>query len=62
MGIKSNKNFIVNNAVENILSTGKRAPTDINWLKKQDYGRIPDYIHNVKENITNEYKLIQQLH
>ncbi len=62
MGLKSNKNFIVTNAIENILSTAKRAPTDTNWLKKKDYGRNPDYISDVKENITNEYKLIQRLH
>lgn len=62
MGLKSNKNFIITNAVENILSTAKRAPTDTNWLKKKDYGRNPDYLYDVKENITNEYKLIQKLH
>lgn len=27
MGLRSNKNFIVTNAIENILSTAKRAPT-----------------------------------
>ena len=41
MGLRSNRNFIVTNAVENILSTAKRAPEAENWLKKKDYGQTP---------------------
>ena len=62
MGLRSNRNFIVTNAVENILSTAKRAPEAENWLKKKDYGMTPEYLFDVKENINNEYKLIQKLH
>lgn len=62
MGLRSNKNFIITNAIENILSTAKRAPEQENWLKKKDYGQTPEYIQQVKENINNEYKMIQKLH
>ena len=62
MGQRSNRNFIITNAVENILSTAKRAPEEEDWFKKKDYGRTPDYLYGVKENIDNEYRLIQRLH
>ena len=32
------------------------------YLKKKDYGQVPEYIEKVKENIQNEYKMIQNLH
>lgn len=53
MGLQSNKNFIVTNAIENILSTAKRAPEPTDWTKKKDYGVTPDYIHKIKDNIDN---------
>lgn len=47
-GLKSNKNFIITNAVENILSTAKvpHQPTD--YLKKKDYGKNPEYLDKIK--------------
>lgn len=44
LGLKSNKNFIVTNAVENILSVPKAPKTEVNWIEKKDYGRVPDYL------------------
>lgn len=61
-GLKSNKNFIVTNAIENILSIAKKKEDDPDWLKKKDFGRTPDYLDRIKENIQNEYKMIQNLH
>jgi hypothetical protein len=40
-GLKSNKNFIVTNAIENILSVAKKTPEQINYLKKKDFGQVP---------------------
>lgn len=62
LGLKSDKNFIVTNAIENILSTAKKSEDSIDWLKKQNYGEIPEYLHRIKENIQNEYQMIQNLH
>lgn len=50
------------NAIENILSVAKRKEEDPDYLKKKDYGRTPDYLNKIKENIQNEYKMIQNLH
>jgi hypothetical protein len=40
-GLKSGKNFIVTNAIENILSNAKRAVEPIDWQKKKDFGSVP---------------------
>jgi hypothetical protein len=52
----------VTNAIENILSVAKRKEEDPDYLKKKDYGRTPDYLNKIKENIQNEYTMIQNLH
>ena len=61
-GLKSNKNFIVTNAIENILSTAKKAPEELDYLVKKDYGKTPDYLNRIKDNIQKEYEMIQNLH
>ena len=61
MGLQSKKNFIVANAVENILSQAKTQEQPVNYMKKEDYGRVPRYIENAKENITREYEHIRTL-
>ncbi len=63
MGLKTSTNFIVTNAVENILSTAKK-PTDtqINWTQKPDYGKAPDYLKDIKREIEEEYQYISQIH
>jgi hypothetical protein len=40
-GLKSNKNFIVTNAIENILSVAKKTPEPVVYLNKKDYGQVP---------------------
>ena len=34
-GLKSNKNFVVTNAIENILSIPKKGKEEENWMKKK---------------------------
>jgi hypothetical protein len=62
LGLKSNKNFIVSNAVENILSAPKVIKEETVWTKKKDYGKTPEYLQTIKSNIESEYKMIQNLH
>lgn len=61
-GLKSNKNFIVTNAIENILSVAKKNEDSIDYLLKKDYGKTPNYLNKIKDNINQEYKMIQTLH
>jgi len=63
MGLKSSKNFLVTNAVEVILAQPrKNVDTTKDWLAKEDYGKVPKYLHKVKGDIQNEFDYIQQLH
>jgi hypothetical protein len=61
-GLQSNKNFIVTNAIENILSVAKKSEDSIDFLLKKDYGKTPEYLNKIKDNIQQEYKMIQTLH
>lgn len=47
-GLKSNKNFIVTNAIENILSNAKKVDEPIDWQKKKDFGKTPEYLNRIK--------------
>jgi hypothetical protein len=44
LGLKSNKNFIITNAVENILSAPKVIKSETDWTKKKDFGQTPLYL------------------
>jgi len=45
MGLVSDKNFIVSNAVENILAAPKLpSNSDKDFLKKKNYGKVPRYL------------------
>jgi len=48
MGLSSKKNFIVTNAIENILSTAKKSEDPIDWQKKKDFGQTPEYLNRIK--------------
>lgn len=59
LGIKSTKNYITANAVEAILAVPQvRARTEPDYLNKADYGRVPAYLSQVKEEIRRENDLI----
>ena len=59
-GLKSNKNFITANAVEAILQVPKQIPQEPNYLEKEDFGKIPAYLSDIKSEIERENKLVQR--
>ena len=62
MGLVSDKNFIVSNAVENILAAPKLpSNTEKDYLKKKNYGRVPKYLQNIKKEIEDEYQLVREM-
>ncbi|CAD8059724.1 unnamed protein product [Paramecium primaurelia] len=61
-GLKSNKNFIVTNAVENILSAPKQIVDEKPWTEKKDYGKVPDYLTKIQQSISSEYEIIRNMH
>ncbi len=61
MGLVSDKNFIVSNAVENILAAPKLPENkEKDYLKKKNYGKVPKYLQNIKKEIEDESARQQQ--
>lgn len=61
MGLKTSKNFVVANAVENILAAPRRTPPkSVNYMKKADYGKVPAYLKHVKKDIEEEMRVIEE--
>lgn len=60
-GLKTEKNFIVSNAVEIILKPAKKMPEGKDPLKKKNYGKTPEYLQKVKADIEEEYTTLRQL-
>merc|ERR1719440_1583190 len=62
MNLVSSKNFVVANAVETILAAPKKAQQGAkDYLQKEDYGKVPKYLKNIKQDIDAEYDYIRQL-
>jgi len=62
MGLVTCKNFINANAAEVIIMTPPSPKEeDINYLKKSDYGQVPGYLSAIKETISREKALIDEL-
>ena len=61
-GLVSDKNFIVANAVENILAAPKLpAQKEKDFLKKKTYGQVPKYVTKIKTEIEDEYNLVREM-
>ena len=62
MGLVSDKNFIVSNAVENILAAPNLPVNkDKDFLKKKNYGKVPRYLQTIKKEIEDEYQLVREM-
>lgn len=60
-GLQSSKDFVVGNAVENILAVPmRRQAPKVNYLKKKDYGKVPEYLRHVKADIEEEKRVIEE--
>ena len=52
MGLKSNKNYITSNAIDNILMpTRKKAKEEMDYLHKKYYGEVPPYLTKLKQKV-----------
>jgi hypothetical protein len=62
MGLVTDKNFVVSNAVDNILSQPKKTDSqEPNWLKKPEFGKTPMYLSKIRKEIMDEYEYIQEM-
>ncbi|CAM9811502.1 unnamed protein product, partial [Ectocarpus sp. 12 AP-2014] len=58
-GIASKANFVTANAVDTILAVPRRVDLEpVNYLEKEDYGKVPKYLQQVKSEITRENAMI----
>ncbi len=53
-GIKSKKNFVVANALDNILSVPPKAPGEPDYLHKEDFGKRPAYLEDIRRELEEE--------
>eukprot|EP01017_Pseudomicrothorax_dubius_P051479 TRINITY_DN9918_c0_g1_i1.p1 TRINITY_DN9918_c0_g1~~TRINITY_DN9918_c0_g1_i1.p1 ORF type:complete len:278 (-),score=56.87 TRINITY_DN9918_c0_g1_i1:136-969(-) len=61
MGLRSSKDFILSNAVDVILASPvKKQDKDVDWLKRDDYGKVPTYLTQVKEHLKEEYEQVRR--
>ncbi|KAF0975882.1 hypothetical protein FDP41_005209 [Naegleria fowleri] len=62
MGLITKKNYVVSNAVDNILSAPRKVkqPEPL-WTQKAEYGKVPDYLAKIKQEMQDEYEYIQSL-
>ena len=60
LGLHTEKNFITANAVESILAVPKviEPAGGPDYLRKQDFGKVPRYLDNVKKEIAAENEMI----
>lgn len=62
MNLVTSKNFVVANAVETILAAPKKVgSTAKDYLQKEDFGKVPKYLKNIKQDIDAEYDYIRML-
>ena len=61
LGLHTAKNFVTANAVEAILQVpAVRYSEEPDYMAKQDYGKVPAYLSQVKEEIKRENEMIDQ--
>lgn len=61
MGLHTSKNFITANAVEAILSVPQMPQAkSMDYKSKEDYGKVPEYLSQVKEEIRRENDMIDE--
>jgi len=57
--LKETKDFITSNAVENILAVPRPQPAGEDWLKKPNFGQVPQYLKKIKKEIQDEYEYVR---
>jgi len=61
VGVRTTRNFITANAVEAILTAPRVPQTQVpNYSGKEDFGKVPAYLTQVKEEIRRENEMIDR--
>ena len=60
-GLRTDKNYLNCNAVEAINSSPKkRKEVEVQFIAREDYGKVPAYLETVKAEIQHEKELVDQ--
>eukprot|EP01064_Diplonema_japonicum_P002828 TRINITY_DN1181_c6_g1_i2.p1 TRINITY_DN1181_c6_g1~~TRINITY_DN1181_c6_g1_i2.p1 ORF type:complete len:313 (+),score=83.66 TRINITY_DN1181_c6_g1_i2:62-940(+) len=63
MGLITEKNFVVSNAVDTILAPPKKQPLgEADMTQKKNYGKPPSYLNKIKAEVTKEQSLKRETH
>ncbi|KAL4442527.1 hypothetical protein ABPG74_006929 [Tetrahymena malaccensis] len=57
--VPQKKSFVLQNIVQNILSSPPKNEPQQDWLKKKNYGKIPLYLNRLKEQTQQEYETLK---
>jgi hypothetical protein len=57
---RATKNFVTQNALDNIMRVPTKPVQPVDYTKKEDYGKVPSYLNNVKQEIAAEQEYIRQ--
>jgi len=61
MGLKTSKNYVLANKVENMLAQPRVIEEPVDWVKKKEYGAVPRYLERIKEQTQREYEHLRAL-
>ncbi|KAH9597023.1 Enkurin domain [Trypanosoma melophagium] len=63
MGLKTDKNYVVANAVENVLAIPTKCvpPPQNRAVDRADFGKVPAYLEDIKTEIEERHALVQRL-
>jgi len=62
MGLVTEKNFIVSNAVEVILANPRKTNQEgPHFMQGENYGKVPQYLGRIREQIGAEYEAIREI-
>lgn len=60
MGLRSSKNYIVSNATQAIIQEPKGLKEEEkSFLKKETYGKVPEYLKKVKKEVQREKEVVE---
>eukprot|EP01029_Cantina_marsupialis_P009318 TRINITY_DN2178_c0_g1_i2.p1 TRINITY_DN2178_c0_g1~~TRINITY_DN2178_c0_g1_i2.p1 ORF type:complete len:246 (+),score=57.29 TRINITY_DN2178_c0_g1_i2:61-798(+) len=61
LGLQTTKNYVVSNAVENILAVPpSNNQNGMKYTQKADYGKVPDYLCQIKDEVENEKSIMRE--
>ena len=63
MGLSTQKDFVISNAVDNIMMEPRKAPPPpVRYSQRPGFGKKPEYLTQIKDAIDTEYQMANEMH